>query len=197
MALSTVALSGAFSDPVFQSQAVFRALMDAMARPGTIVTLPARAEPPTPLGPAAGAVALTLCDGDTPVYLAPPLLASALPGWLAFHTGAPVTRVKAEAHFAFTGPEALCLSAFSAGTQDYPDRSTTLVVELLALAGGRRLTLRGPGIEATTEIAPAGLPEIFPDLWAENRALFPRGVDLILAAGSEILCLPRTTRLTP
>ena len=30
------AFAGAFTDPVFQSQSVFRALMDAMARPGTI-----------------------------------------------------------------------------------------------------------------------------------------------------------------
>ena len=28
-----------------------------------------------------------------------------------------------------------------------------------------------------------------------GRALFPRGVDLILVAGAEIVCLPRTTKL--
>jgi alpha-D-ribose 1-methylphosphonate 5-triphosphate synthase subunit PhnH len=39
------------------------------------------------------------------------------------------------------------------------------------------------------------LPEIFLTLWAENRGLFPRGVDLILVAGTDALCLPRTTKL--
>ena len=52
------AYAGAFTDPVFQSQSVFRALMDAMARPGTIMPLGAAATPPAPLGAGAGAIAL-------------------------------------------------------------------------------------------------------------------------------------------
>ncbi len=46
------AYAGGFSDPVFQSQAVFRALMDGMARPGRIQSLEAVVDPPAPFGAA-------------------------------------------------------------------------------------------------------------------------------------------------
>ncbi|HEV7435981.1 MAG TPA: phosphonate C-P lyase system protein PhnH [Pseudorhizobium sp.] len=40
-----------------------------------------------------------------------------------------------------------------------------------------------------------GLPEYFEEIWRGNRALFPRGVDVILAAGRTLVCLPRTTTI--
>eukprot|EP01035_Chromulina_nebulosa_P013082 gene13082-17403_t len=66
--------------PVFQSQSVFKALMDGMARPGTIQPIAAGAEPPPPMGAGSGAIALTLCDHDTPVNLAMPLVEAGVPG---------------------------------------------------------------------------------------------------------------------
>jgi alpha-D-ribose 1-methylphosphonate 5-triphosphate synthase subunit PhnH len=195
---NTDALSGGFAEPVFLAQSVFKRMMDAMARPGTIQTVAPDAEPPAPLGIAAGAMALTLCDHDTPVWLSSGLAKSAVPQWLGFHTGAPVTNEKAESRFAFV-ENAAALSSFglfSQGTQEYPDRSTTLVIELPDLENGRRLALMGPGIKSVTDIAPTGLPESFLHLWIENRALFPRGVDLVLTSGSRFLCLPRTTKIT-
>ena len=42
-------------------------------------------------------------------------------------------------------------------------------------------------------IAPKGLPDGFLAMRAANRPLFPRGVDVILVAGADILALPRTT----
>ncbi len=192
------ALSGGFAEPVFHAQSVFKLMMDAMARPGTIQTVSPDAEPPPPLGIAAGAIALTLCDHDTPVWLSPALAKSATPQWLGFHTGAPVTPEKAEARFAFVDEGATLSSfgLFASGTQEYPDRSTTLVIELPDLEGGRRLALMGPGIKTVTDVAPLGLPERFLHLWTENRALFPRGVDIVLTSGSRFLCLPRTTKIT-
>jgi hypothetical protein len=49
-----------FPDPVHKSQSVFRAIMEAVARPGMQVTLSPAPTSPAPLCPAAGAVALTL-----------------------------------------------------------------------------------------------------------------------------------------
>lgn len=195
MSLDTLAFAGGFQKPVFEAQAVFRTLMDCMARPGTIRDIAATVTPPRPLTPAAGAVALTLCDHDTSIWLTPALAASALPGWLAFNAGAAIADERQNARFAFIEKDAMlpnfCL--FAQGTQEYPDRSTTLVVEIEAFEGGRPLVLTGPGIRAEGEIAPVGLPDMFPQFWAENRQKFPRGVDLILVAGDRVLCLPRTT----
>lgn len=195
MSLDTLAFAGGFQEPVFQAQAVFRTLMDCMARPGTIGTIAAAVTPPKPLNAAAGAVALTLCDHDTAVWLTPALAASMLPGWLAFNAGSVIAAERQNARFAFIEKGAMlpnfCL--FAQGTQEYPDRSTTLVVEIEAFEGGRPLVLKGPGIRTEENIAPVGLPDMFPQFWAENRQKFPRGVDLILVAGEQILCLPRTT----
>ncbi len=66
MSMHTQALEGGFANPVLGAQATFRALMDAMSRPGTIHTLNNDAAPPHPLGIAQGAAALTLADHDTP-----------------------------------------------------------------------------------------------------------------------------------
>ncbi len=198
MSAKTDVLTGGFAEPVFEAQSVFKMLMDGMARPGTIQTVAAEVTAPAPLGIAAGAIGLTLCDHDTPVWLSAGLAKSAIPEWLGFHTSAPLTAEKAEARFAFVeaGTMISTFGLFAAGTQEYPDRSTTVVIELADLEGGRGLALMGPGIQSVTEIAPVGLPETFLRLWTENRALFPRGIDIVLTAGKRFLCLPRTTKIT-
>lgn len=197
MSTDTQAFTGGFSDPVFQSQSVFRKLMDGMARPGSIHTVEHDAGQPDPLGPAAGAIALTLCDHDTPVWLSAGFSRSAVSEWIAFHSGAPITREKAEARFAFVEPGVTPSSfgLFSLGTQEYPDRSTTLVIEVAGLGEGQSFMLSGPGILQSKTVEIGGLPEAFLRLWADNRPLFPRGVDVILTAGRSFLCLPRTTKI--
>ena len=193
----TESLDGGFPDAVTHAQAVFRSVMDAMARPGSIGVVDVTVAPPAPLGIAAGALLLTLCDHDTPIWVTPVLTKSALPGWIGFHTGASLTPAKADAKFAFVeaGAPFPSLAQFALGTQEYPDRSTTLVVEVASLEGGQALQLSGPGIRDTAMIAPKGLPETFLRQWADNRALFPRGVDLVLTAGRRFIALPRTTKI--
>lgn len=198
MTVQSQIYAGAFADPVFEAQSVFRTLMDCFARPGTIGRLAVVAAPPSPLALASGAVALTLCDHDTPVWLSPALFKSAVPHWIAFHTGAPVTEVKDDARFAFVEKAGAMpgFDQFALGTPEYPDRSTTLILEVEALTGGQPFVACGPGINNETVIGPRGLPGLFLDLWAANLALFPRGIDLVLTAEESVLCLPRTTRLS-
>lgn len=197
MAINTETFSGGFSDPVFQSQSVFRMVMDGMARPGSIRTVEHDAGQPEPLGAAAGAIALTLCDHDTPVWLSAGLAKTAVGEWLGFHSGGPLTREKAEARFAFmeAGMALSSFGLFSLGSQEYPDRSTTLIIEVTAFSEGQSFTLSGPGILQSKTVDIAGLPEPFLRLWADNRPLFPRGIDVILTAGRSFLCLPRTTKI--
>ncbi|MCX8995650.1 phosphonate C-P lyase system protein PhnH [Rhizobiaceae bacterium BDR2-2] len=191
-------LAGGFHDPVFQGQAVFRLVMDGMARPGTLQTVTDEAGAPAPLGAAAGAIALTLLDHDTPVWLSAGLQKSSVPGWLAFHTGAPPATEKTEARFAFLEADAPlpAFGLFSAGTQDYPDRSATLIIEIGGFDGADALKLSGPGIAGGRLVHPESLPEGFLRQWAQNHALFPRGMDIVLTAGDRFLCLPRTTRIS-
>ncbi|QLF69041.1 phosphonate C-P lyase system protein PhnH [Peteryoungia desertarenae] len=198
MDATSQSLSGGFPDAVYNSQAVFRVLMDCMARPGTTGMIDPEVTPPAPLGAAAGALLLTLCDHDTPIWLTPGLAKSELPAWISFHSGAPLTREKTEARFAVAETRVMVpsFSHFALGSQDYPDRSTTIVIEVEALEGGPVLQLTGPGIRDEARIAPKGLPEMFLRQWTDNRALFPRGVDVILTLGRQILALPRTCKIT-
>jgi len=191
-------VTGGFSDPVFGSQALFRALMEGMARPGLIQSVEPTLHPPAPLSVAAAAILLTLCDHDTSVWVSPSLATSSLVGWLGFHTGAAITLERAQAAFALIEHAAALPSfdLFAQGTQDYPDRSTTVILEVSDLADGPKMRLSGPGIRDTCTISASGLPDNFEQLWGANRAVFPRGVDVVLTCGNRLLCLPRTTRIT-
>lgn len=192
------ALEAGFDDPVLGGQRVFRAIMDALSRPGTIQAIDFPSVPPAPLTRELAAVALTLCDPDTPVWLDPALMESdAVCEWLAFHTGAPLTTEPKDAAFALVSHADLLPSfeRFAQGTDEYPDRSTTIVLALPALDGGAALTLRGPGIKGETSISPSGLPADFVSQRADNKARFPRGVDVLLVTAGQVIGLPRTTRV--
>lgn len=200
MAIMETSIEGGFTEPVFAAQAAFTCLMNAFARPGTVEAFKEMPRPPAPMSRQAAAVALTLCDHDTPVWLDKVLAASApLRQWLGFHTGAPLVDDPADAAFAFVaGVETMpALAAFAQGTDIYPDRSATLVLQLDALSGASSLTLRGPGIETEAAIAPHPLPFHFVRQWQENGGRFPRGVDLVLTAPEGVAALPRTTRIVP
>lgn len=198
-ALDLTAVGAGFGDPARDSQAAFRRMMDAMARPGLVVELTLAAAPPAILGRAAAAAALTLFDFETPVWLDAPLRDGAVETWLRFHAGCPVTADPQEAAFALVSrplemPE---LAAFDAGDAKYPDRSTTLILELEALEGGQPVALSGPGVKGERVISPMGLPDGF---WAQlqaNTAQFQFGVDVMLVASSKLMALPRSTRVQP
>ena len=193
-------LAPAFADPVHASQGTFRAVMDALARPGTIVPMVTMtaAPPPPPLRPAAAAVALTLLDYETPVWLDRALTERRdVADWFRFHTGAPITSDPGAAAFAFIADsaQAPAFDEFALGTMEYPDRSTTLVLQVERFTADEGLALSGPGIAATKIFAVAPVPRDFRAQLIANRALFPRGVDLILASDSEIAALPRSVRV--
>jgi alpha-D-ribose 1-methylphosphonate 5-triphosphate synthase subunit PhnH len=188
----------AFSDPVMAAQATFRAVLDATARPGSVVRVDEPRVAPAPLARGAAAIALTLCDHDTLVWLDPALRAApAVSEWLRFHSGARLTDDPAAAAFAFVSDAAVLpeLDSFNPGTLEYPDRSTTIVAQVASLAEGAALTLSGPGIAQQRAIRVGSLPSGIVERLAENRRLFPRGVDLLLVAGPDIMALPRTTRV--
>lgn len=185
-----------FGDPVLDSQTTFRALMTALAEPGRIVPLPvAPAGSPLPAGLAA--VLVTLCDYETPVWLAPSLRGSAETHFVRFATGAPIIAAPDKAAFAFASDfaELPGFDAFAPGTLEYPDRSTTLVVHAEGLAATGPFRLSGPGIDGERALAVPTAPTDLVERLAANRALFPRGIDLILVGGGVVVGLPRTTRV--
>jgi alpha-D-ribose 1-methylphosphonate 5-triphosphate synthase subunit PhnH len=186
------ALSPGLADPVADAQGCFRAVLDAMSRPGSVRRVPADVRPPAPLVPAAAAVLLTLADAATPVWTDAGPDAAA---WLAFHAGCPLAASPGGAAFVLACGAPPPFDALEQGTDEEPHRSATLVVQVAALEPGRGdgWRLSGPGIETEHRLRVSGLPEGFAARWAANRAAFPRGVDVILCAGRDVAALPRTT----
>jgi alpha-D-ribose 1-methylphosphonate 5-triphosphate synthase subunit PhnH len=194
-----VPLALGFAEPVLDAQRVFRAVMEALARPGTVQALACPLAPPAPLTPELAAVALTLVDHETPLWLDEGLRAA--PGvaeYLRFHAGAPIVETPASAAFALVADPLRMppFEAFAPGTPDYPDRSTTLILSLERLSPGPGFTLQGPGIESHAELDAAPLPPDFVTRWAANRADFPLGLDLILTSRGRVAGLPRSTAIS-
>ena len=197
--MTTVAeLPAGFADKVLSAQSTFRSVMDAMARPGTVQRIAAAAGAPAPMMRGTAAIALTLFDHDTPVWLDPPMsVTSDAAKWLKFHTGAPVISDSSICSFALVGDARALqgLDRFAFGSNEYPDRSTTLILQVESLTQGSALQLRGPGIDGTAMLGAAIQPADLFERLAINAALFPRGIDVVLVAGDAIAAIPRTTRL--
>lgn len=189
----------AFSDPVFDSQRVFRTAMNALARPGKLHPFDPGVRPPEVLPAEIAALALSLADHETPLWLDAALTeARDVADYLRFHTGAPIVRHPVEAAFALVCDPALCpaLMSFTLGAADYPDRSTTILIQTDTLRSSGALTLQGPGIAGTSVLRAEPLPPGFVREWGENRTYFPRGVDVFFASDGWLVGLPRTTEIS-
>lgn len=190
------ALAPAFPDAVLDAQAVFRAAMDALARPVLPRALTAPVAPPAPLTPELAALALTLADHETHVWLDGALDTAPVRDWLRFHTGTRLTDRPEAATFALIADPASmpALAAFAQGEPEYPDRSTTLLVAVADFDAGTPLTFAGPGMREPTVFAPAPLPDTFARQWRDNAGSFPLGVDILFVASGQVAGLPRSAR---
>lgn len=191
---STHALAPGLLDGVHDSQQAFRAVLDALARPGRACAI-GSALPGVALGGAMARLLLSLSDDDTPVWWQQ--ADAGLPHWLRFHTGAPVAPQPDAASFSVLTDMAQMplLAEFAIGSAASPEFSCTVFIELVALTGGPALEWRGPGIETVQRVGLPGLPGDFWAQWQANHAAFPQGVDIVFTCGDTALGLPRTTRV--
>jgi alpha-D-ribose 1-methylphosphonate 5-triphosphate synthase subunit PhnH len=194
---ATAELSAGFSDKVPSAQSTFRAVMEAMARPGSVHHVAPDVGAVPGLMRGAAAIALTLFDHDTPIWLDPQLAGTGVAAWLKFHTGAPVTAEASEASFALVTDAASlpAIESFALGSNEYPDRSTTVILQVKSLIGGRAYELRGPGIDGAATLKATIAPDDLFGRLAVNAKLFPRGIDVVLVHDDAIVAIPRTTRL--
>jgi len=186
--MQTIELAGGFAQVPQESARAFRAAMTAMARPGTIHQVTG-ATPPAPMSSAAGVLALTLLDGETPVHLAGALDCPAVRDWITFHTGAPFVG-REFCDFAFGAwHDLLPLAGYRIGNAEYPDRSATLIIEVPLLQETGAI-LRGPGIKETAML---NVPDV--SALQANARNFPLGLDFFFTCGDALAGLPRSTKL--
>jgi alpha-D-ribose 1-methylphosphonate 5-triphosphate synthase subunit PhnH len=197
--MTTIAeLPPGFVDKVLSAQSTFRSVMDAMARPGSVQRIVPMAGTAGPMMRGTAAIALTLFDHDTPLWLDARMSESSdVLKWLKFHTGAPVIQDSSIAAFALISDGTLlpAFERFALGTNEYPDRSTTVIIQVESLDSGRSFELRGPGIDGVATLQASIKPFDLFERLRFNETLFPRGIDLVLVADDSVVAVPRTTRV--
>jgi len=172
------------------SQRIFRAVLDALARPGTLGRLPS-----VPGYPAALLPLLALADLSTPACVLDDE-DSGWPGAVRALTSAPVTALGEARLVAALRPVTLAeLAEVRAGTAAAPEEGAlvTLAIDIFPPNGSPRL-LRGPGISGSRELRVAGLPGGFAAARRRLTEAFPAGADFLLVApDGTVAGLPRTT----
>ncbi|MCW5259125.1 phosphonate C-P lyase system protein PhnH [Verminephrobacter eiseniae] len=146
-------LGAGFSNQALGSQAVFRAVLQALAHPGRSVAVLHDAQTPAVGQRASAAVLLALLDSDCRLWLSPRLAASDAGPWLRFHTGCTLVSEPGLAGFAWVaqGDALPALRSLAQGSDSDPDRSATCVVDV-ALAGAGAVAVPA---DAGTLTAPA------------------------------------------
>ncbi|MFD6160907.1 phosphonate C-P lyase system protein PhnH [Nocardia sp. NPDC060256] len=169
-----------------QTQRVFRAVLDAFARPGIAVTLPQTDFPPALLP------VLSLADLETGIHLLED------EGWdtvVAVATSAPAATLQTAKYVTALRPlTATELGDVAVGTALSPESGATVICAVGALSGGTSVRLTGPGVRAPIEFAPAGIDS---ELWVVRERLvagFPAGIDLLLIdSDGGLVGIPRST----
>lgn len=185
-----------FPDPIHDAQRIFRIVLEAMSHPGRIKSFGDLPPSPPPLYPSAAAICLGLVDFETPLWIDGKIGASARAvNHLKFHCACPMATAPGEARMALLADPlgGADLARFCLGTDELPETSTTMIIQVKDLKKGQGKRLSGPGIDGETNLSVRGLPEAFWDALKINHSLFPRGVDVILCTPGAIVCLPRTT----
>jgi len=193
-----------FDNEAFGSQAVFRVALQALSHPGQILTMPMDAQLPQSGHGAAALLLLGLLDADTTVWMSESLAQSDAAAWLRFHTGCVCVSDPHEAQFLWLAqsqgqgqdPNWPSLAQLRQGSDAYPDQSATCVIEVQSLqASASGWVLQGPGIATQQALQVQGLAADFQAQWADNHGRFPQGVDVFLTTPTQVVGLPRTTRI--
>jgi alpha-D-ribose 1-methylphosphonate 5-triphosphate synthase subunit PhnH len=187
------ALSG-FENPTFDSNDVFRKVLNAMSRPGEIQDIETMCDTPNSLPPSCAAILLALADMETEVWLSPEMDSPQTRDFLKFHTGCRIVENPEDSKFAIVNSKTSleALKSLPIGTQEYPDRSATLIIAIDGMSPNAGLTLTGPGIKTRNIIELNTVSKEFWGWFQSNCKKFPLGIDTIFASAHQIAALPRT-----
>ena len=178
-------------DAVFDSQRVFRCVLQATAHPGKLFALP-----PTGVAPWE-AVALTLLDHEVSFCAVGGPMVSAQ-GRIARLTGSRAVPLS-EAGFALVaGGSGIEVSGLQRGTLERPETGATAIfaIDRLSNAGPVTIKLFGPGVPGERTLGVEGLSVEEIQEIRSSREDYPLGVDVYLVDEmGQVAGLPRSTRL--
>lgn len=178
-------------DPVFDSQRVFRCVLQATAHPGKLFALPPTGTSPwEPL-------ALALLDHEV-TFCAAGEEFREMEERVARTTGARISPLPEVDFAVFSGDSGGGVLDLGRGTLERPETGATAIysVDRLSNAGPLTLKLSGPGIPGERTLGVDGIAAEELAAIRESREGYPLGVDVYLVDGSgQLAGLPRSTRL--
>lgn len=185
-----------FLNPVLGPQQTFRAIIEAMARPGQLVKIKSKLHNPEMLNLASAAVCLTLLDDETPLWTDLSWDCTAV-NWFQVSCGCSVVTEPCMADFALiTRPANMPpLDDFRIGNAQHPESAATLIVQVEGFNDANGKNLGTPGNKSTPHFAPEGIAVDFWEQWQLQAAFFPLGVDILFTCGDLLAALPRTNEL--
>ena len=183
-----------FNDPIHDAQNVFRFILNAMSMPSSLQSIPSELS----FGQANAAttqILLALTDSTTPVWLSEAFKTdSELTQNLQFHANTPLATRQDKASFALLGGDQNTdINQFCWGNAEYPETSTTLIIQVNSLSEGVELELSGPGIDGKALVNVDGIHQsLLNQIMVINKSQ-PLGIDVLLTCENQLMALPRTT----
>ncbi|MGY4688340.1 phosphonate C-P lyase system protein PhnH [Salibacterium sp. K-3] len=188
---------------VHDSQAIYREMLEAVSRPGTISNIQTVSPklPDPHVNPGMMGIALTLLDGETSFALVPESLT--LSSYIHHKTGSREEKPEKADYiflydlsldFSFAG----VVETMKKGTLTNPHDSATLIVQVESFTANHQASyvLSGPGIAFESRIHIEGMPENWEKARQSANREFPTGIDLFfISEDAEIMSIPRTTRI--
>lgn len=199
--MSTSTLISGFENPVLDSLSNFRQLSDVIARPGKVAELP-KLIGPQGIYKTSFSFFLTLLDTKSSLYLSDEYRVDSVTKNVAFHCNCSCDVNANKADFALVnGANPIDLNQFNTGTARDPHQSTSLVIEVDAIAASAeesfetKLLLSGPGIQSEQTVSLKGLHTSFVDYLSHRTHAFPTGLDMFFMTDDKVMAIPRTTHV--
>ena len=188
-------------DEVFDAQEHYRLILDSMARPGKINTLPPlNINEPMDINNASALIAFALLNTDAS-FCAPE--DETVANFIKLHTSAKVAEMEnADLVFVSGLRDDDFISSLKAGTLPYPENSATVIADVTrisaaAMSNCLQLTLKGPGVKDTATVYVAGLSTVLLDDLKKQNLEFPLGIDLMLTdSHNQMICIPRSNHFS-
>jgi alpha-D-ribose 1-methylphosphonate 5-triphosphate synthase subunit PhnH len=185
-----------YDDPALGSHQTFRALFAAMERPGQIVTIHENPDAPDVFNSASAATCLTLLDYETPVWTDVDWMSPAI-YWLQFDCESSVVTEPCMANFAIvTKPASMPdLDYFRVGRYGYPEKATTMIVQVDDIVPGAYNTYSNIFFDRTAQLELRGVPDKFWNQWQYISGLYPLGIDIFFTCDDVLISLPKINRI--
>lgn len=176
-------------DPIWQAeiqQRVFRLLLEAFSRPGTIQDMSGL------IAVQHASIAVLAAMLDRQATLADPHKLLEEQVWPLLQA-----RPDGVASAGFILADGAVAPDFEPclGTLGSPELGATLVLRAGKITAGKHILLRGPGVDGSAEFSAAGIEPVWLDKRKQWSAAFPLGVDIVLADATAIVAIPRSVQM--